>query len=142
MGLIPLDPNIVAFQWDALGAIAHWDATEKLWAAFSLGLDFLYLVSYAAFFALGCVEIANRFQYLPLAKLGIVLAWGQGVAAGFDSLENISLFAILLGSQNEILALVARVLATLKFALILAGLLYIGMGWSTSKIFGRGQNND
>ena len=128
MSLIPLEPGILAYQFDALGVTAIWGSSEKLWAAFSLGLDFLYLAIYSTFFALECIRIANQFQHRSFAKLGIALAWGQWLAASVDSLENIALFAILLGSHNEALALTAKLFAVLKFSLVVTGLLYILAG--------------
>ncbi len=126
--LIPLDPGMLAYEFDALGVIARWDFSERLWAAFSLGLDFLYLVVYSTLLALGCLCIANKLQGNLLAKLGIPLAWGQWLAASFDIVENILLLAILLNSQSQVFALAAMLCAILKFALIIAGLLYIVIG--------------
>ncbi len=124
--LIPLKPNIISFEFNALKVLAHWkQESTRLWAAFSLGLDFLYIVVYSTLLTLLCLRFAEN-DFLP--KLGFLLAWGQGLAAVFDVIENATLFNILLGSQNERIARTARLFATAKFVLIIAGILYVASG--------------
>jgi hypothetical protein len=125
---IPLEPDIVAFEFDPIKTLSAWNFTEKLWAAFSLGLDFLFLIIYSTLLSLGCIRFASSFQSKLWAKLGTFLAWGQWAAASFDVLEDISLVVILFGSQINFIMLISRFSAFMKFTLILSGLLYIIMG--------------
>ncbi|NEZ67718.1 hypothetical protein D0962_34000 [Leptolyngbyaceae cyanobacterium CCMR0082] len=129
LALLPLRPNIICFEFNALGVLPDWDASERLWAAFSLGLDFLYIVVYSTFFTLLCLRAAPKFQNSFWMNLGYVLAWGQWFAAVFDGLENGSLLAILLGYEYALLALAAKLFASLKFALIIAAALYAAVGY-------------
>jgi|688.fasta_scaffold266762_3 hypothetical protein len=125
---IPLEPGIVAFELEPIKTLSLWDSIEKKWAAFSLGLDFLFLVIYSTLLSLGCVSVASFFQKAIWVTLGIVLAWGQWIAGFFDTLEDISLVAILFGSQSNFIALISRYSASIKFVLIISGLIYIILG--------------
>jgi hypothetical protein len=124
----PLEPGILAFEFDPIKTLSLWDSIEKTWAAFSLGLDFLFLVIYSTLLSLGCVYVASFFQKGTWVTLGIVLAWGQWIAAFFDTLEDISLVAILFGSHSSFIALISRYSASIKFVLIISGLIYIMFG--------------
>ena len=132
---IPLEPGILAFQFDPINTLSLWDSIEKTWAAFSLGLDFLFLVIYSTLLSLGCVCAASSFQKGTWNTLGIILAWGQWMAAFFDALENISLVAILFGSQSNFIPLISRFSAFIKFVLIFLGLIYIISGIFKKKAF-------
>jgi len=103
-----------------------WDEAARLHAAFSLGLDFLYLVAYSTTIGLACVLAAGvlRRRGWPLAGAGVPLAWGQWLAALLDVIENVALVSMLFGSVVEPWPQVARWCAIPKFVLILAGLLY------------------
>jgi hypothetical protein len=127
---IPLKPDIVQFEFNALKVIKSWIETDKMWAAFSLGLDFLFLVVYSNTISLACIWAANVLQAysLPLATVGIWLAWGQWVAALLDIVENIALMIILFGSVTSTLAQLAKWCAISKFGLIILGLLYAAVG--------------
>jgi len=65
-----------------------------------------------------------RSRSWPLASLGVVLAWGQWLAAILDAVENLGLTLILFASVVSPWPEIARWCATLKFALILLGLVY------------------
>ncbi|MBD1927492.1 hypothetical protein H6F74_14750 [Trichocoleus sp. FACHB-90] len=130
LSAIPLKPDIVQFELNALKVIKSWKETDKMWAAFSLGLDFLFLVVYSTTIGLACVWLANVLQAysLPLATVGIWLAWGQWVAALLDMVENIALTIILVGSVRATLPQLAKWSAIFKFGLIILGLLYAAVG--------------
>jgi len=110
--------------------VSSWDSQTKLYAAFSLGIDYLFLLSYSLFFALIIFKIASalKTKYKLLAMLGIFLAWAQFLAALFDALENFFLSQLLFGSTRLWFSGYAYVLASTKFWLILAGLVYILLG--------------
>ena len=114
----------------AQAIMASWDPTAQLYAAFSLGLDYLYLPVYAIAIALACAQVAGSSLRTPRAlwALGIVLAWTIGLAALLDAIENIALLQLLLGSTSTAWPAVASACATIKFAFVAAGLLYAGVG--------------
>jgi len=104
-----------------------WDYTAKLYAAFSLGIDYLFMVAYSLFLALSIYKLSQNFvgQKESLLKIGIYLSWAQFVAAIFDGIENYFLFRLLSGSQVEMFSTLAFYSASIKFILIFLGLLYI-----------------
>lgn len=107
--------------------IESWDATARAYAAFGLGLDFLYLVLYSMTIGLACVWVAdaNRARQWPLAGWGALLAWGVWLAALCDAIENVGLTVMLLSAVGEPWPLIARWCAIGKFSLIVIGLVYV-----------------
>ena len=106
--------------------IDSWDARARQFAAFSLGLDYLFMVAYSTTNALGCLWAAGVFRRRApgLAAAGPWLAWGQWLAAGLDAGENAALTVLLLGRVADPWPAVAWWCAVPKFVLITAGLLY------------------
>jgi hypothetical protein len=107
-----------------------WDASALAHAGFSLGFDYVYLLSYSAAIGLACVWLADALsgRWRRLALLGLWLAWGQWLAALLDAVENAALLAMLFGSVESPWPLVARWCAIPKFALVALGLLYVVVG--------------
>lgn len=114
----------------AQAMVASWDSAAQLHAAFSLGLDYLYMPLYAVAIALACVQAAGSSlrSRRPIWALGLLLAWAMGLAALLDAIENIALWQLLLGSTSAAWPAVARACALVKFAFVIAGLLYAGLG--------------
>jgi hypothetical protein len=114
----------------ARNMIASWGPEGQVYAGLNLGLDYLFMVAYAGAIALGCMLVAQSLaeRVPPLASLGAVLAWGQVGAALLDALENYALINILLGSEQEIWALIARWSALPKFAIVFCGIVYVLLG--------------
>ena len=114
----------------ARNMVDSWDSLGQIFAALSLGLDYLFLVAYSITIALGCrIVAANlhpRFSFL--ISLGIVLSWAQFLAALLDALENYALVRVLLGSENTIWPPTALWCAVPKFAFVGLGILYILVG--------------
>ena len=115
-----------------------WDPTARLYAAFSLGLDYLYMPAYGIVIGLACAWAAElwckRRRWLALAGVG--LAWGLMVAALCDAVENVALVTMLLSGVRAPWPAVAFGCATVKFALIGAGLVYTligGVAWLRSR---------
>lgn len=104
-----------------------WDHNAKLFAAFSLGIDYLFMVAYSLFLALSIFKLSQNFVGRKewLSRLGIYLAWAQFAAAVFDAIENYFLLRLMLGSQTEIFSALAFYSASIKFVLIFLGLIYI-----------------
>ena len=126
--------GIVSFEFAGTLSLAQemlesWGSTGQLYAALSLGLDYLYLVLYSACIALGCALVAsNLATHKTLSGIGIVLSWAQFGAGGLDVLENIALIRILLGSELAFWPALSWWCALPKFVIVLAGLGYIVIG--------------
>jgi hypothetical protein len=129
--------GIVSFELarneaQASAILASWDQAARLRAAFSLGLDFLFIPLYTVALTLTCLWAARfrrkrrRFpSWLVLIGIpGIPLAWAQLGAGLLDMVENIALVRMLFGMVNSPWPQVASVCASTKFILIAAGILY------------------
>ena len=110
--------------------LREWGPEGKVYAALSLGLDYLFLIVYALFISLACVLIARYFnlRIAFLAIWGFVLGWGQFFAALLDAIENLALINLILYSQREFWPIIARWCAIVKFGIVGAGLFYILTG--------------
>ena len=132
----PVAPRgIVSFELakDAAASrqiLASWNARARVHAALSLGLDYLFLIVYAIFISLACVQVGKALQQRSplLAHLGEILAWAQFVAAILDAVENLALIFLLLNSERLWLPAAARACAIIKFMIVGAGFIYIGSG--------------
>jgi len=128
----PAAPNgIVSFELagnvDAARAmIESWDERARLYTAFGLGFDYLFMLLYATTIAIACLWSADVYALAgwSLAGWGGLLAWGVWIAAVLDGIENYSLWQLLKGPVTNPWPGVARWCASIKFALIAIGILY------------------
>lgn len=137
MGLPLIGPaspwGIISFELAGSTAAAAamtkaWGEAGRLWAAFGLGWDYLFLLSYSTALALGCLRTGERLKG-PAAGWAIPLAWGQWGAALLDAVENVALLRILAGSAVPVDGPLAFWCGAVKFGLVAAGLLYTGAGF-------------
>ena len=110
--------------------MTSWTPEGRVYAALSLGLDYLFLIIYALFISLSCTRIAKYLKprWPFFAKLGLVLGWTQFLAAFLDAVENFALIKLILGSTNQIWQTTARWCAMFKFSMVGVGLFYILVG--------------
>lgn len=134
----PAAPNgIVSFELAGTTArsesiIQSWDARAKLFAAFGLGIDYLFMPAYALTISLGVLMVLRKHGGV-FAKLGGYFGWGALLAGLFDAVENVALWRLLSGIATPLCPRMAMVAATIKFALILLGLLFALVGWLLPK---------
>ena len=129
----PAKPSIVDYELagsvsKATEIINAWNENDRIRAGFSLGVDYLYMPVYSTTIALACVWGAGVLKNKSWRTIGMLLAWGLWAAAIFDAIENLGLVVSLFGSPVDPWPLVSQVCATLKFALIIVGLVYIVVG--------------
>jgi len=129
----PNQPTIVDFELagsvpKAQTIIDAWNATDRIRAGFSLGIDYLYMPIYSTTIALACMLAAFVLKSKAWRSIGLLLAWGLWAAALFDAIENVALFTELLGNKIAPYPQIAQICAAIKFGLILAGLLYVVIG--------------
>jgi len=120
--------EIAGSQEKAGQILASWDVRAKLYAAFGLGFDYLFMVVYAISISLICLMVTERHTGW-FSRLGIWLGWGAYLAALFDSIENIALWNLLSSDTSQIWPILAIWCASIKFTLILSGILYGVIGW-------------
>jgi hypothetical protein len=126
----PAQPTIVDFELAGTTARASeiinaWDTMDKVRAGFSLGFDFLYMPVYSTLIALACVWAAGVLARKQWRTTGVLLAWGLWAAALLDATENIALTVLLFGTVANPYPQVAQVCASIKFGLILLGLVFV-----------------
>ena len=111
----------LAFTSDTAQSILDsWDANARLFAAFGLGFDYLFMPVYALALSLGLL-LAGTNKVHWYASLTNWLGWVAFVAALFDAVENYALWKILTGSL-ETYPQIAGICASIKFGLLILGL--------------------
>ena len=96
-------------------------------AVFGLGLDYLFMPLYAFTLAFGTLLAAGRHGG-RFNSLGAVAGYGALVASVFDAVENYALFQMLLGRVFSPYPEIAFYCASVKFALLIFGLVYAIVG--------------
>lgn len=107
--------------------INSWNADARLAAAFGLGFDYLFMPVYALALSLGLI-LARENKPLPYQSLAALMGWGALLAAIFDTVENYALWHILMHDAESPYPQVATICATIKFTLLLLGLVTIIAG--------------
>jgi len=104
-----------------------WNAEARVYAALSLGLDYLFLIVYALFISLSCVQVATAMKadYSIIGGIAVLLAWAQFFAAASDAIENWALIHLLLNPSGRWMPGLARWCAMMKFSIVTAGLIFI-----------------
>ncbi len=103
-----------------------------VFAAFGLGIDYLFMPIYSFALAFGTLLAAGRHAGW-LKSLGAVAGYGAFAAAVFDAVENYALFQILLNKIYSPYPEIAYYCASLKFVLLIFGLLYVLGAWLLPK---------
>jgi hypothetical protein len=113
--------------------LASWGKRASLFAAFGLGLDYLFMPSYALTVAIGTLLVAGRHKGW-FFRTGSLVAYGAFVGILFDALENIGQAVQLLnGTVNVSGTIFVGICATFKFTLLLLGVLYLLVVWILPK---------
>jgi len=104
--------------------LISWEATHKAYkfAAFGLGIDYLFMPIYALALAFGALLAAGRHAGW-LRSLGAVAGYVAFASSLFVAVENYALFQVLLGAFDSSYPMIAAVCATVKFGLLAFGLL-------------------
>ena len=97
-------------------------------AAFGLGIDYLFMPLYAFALAFGTLLAAGRHTGW-LRSLGAAAGYGAFAAPFFDAVENFALFQVLLGKTFSPYPEIAFYCASMKFSLLILGLAYALSGW-------------
>jgi hypothetical protein len=103
-----------------------WDNEAKAYAGFNLGFDYLWMPFYSTTIALGLVWAISALRLKGTAATILTfLAWGQWLAAILDAIENTALSIMLFGQPAAPWPLIAYWSATIKFALVIIGILIV-----------------
>ena len=107
--------------------VSSWSPKGLLFAAFGLGLDYLFMPSYALALAFATLLVMQKHVGW-IRSLGSLAGYGALAAPLFDAVENYALWKVLLGAFKSYYPLIAAACATLKFGLLLFGLLIVLLG--------------
>lgn len=125
LGLVSLQ---LAWKVTTVRAIlGSWNSAARVYAAFSLGFDFLFILCYAFVLGLG-TQIASLRLGKRFARIGQGMICGVILAVLLDVSENILLFSIMTKGNYPPYSLFASLAATLKFLLIFIVLVYVLLG--------------
>ena len=90
----------------------------------------MFMISYAAAVSLGCLAAGQvlREEGWPFHKQSKFFAGAVLAAAGFDAVENLALWMVLIGNVVSPWPEIARACALIKFFLLFVGLVYAFYG--------------
>ncbi len=111
-------------------ALSAWGETGRVYAAFSLGLDYLFLLLYSLLsaFLAGLVGRKLEGRFPLVSQLAVWVAWAFVFTGFFDALENTVLIAVVVGASHDLWARLGLVFASMKFALAAVGATYLLVG--------------
>ena len=124
----PLAAREITNSWKQLSALLSATGQPNpdivnvayTFAAFGLGLDYLFMPVYALALSLATLLAAQK--HIGRIHILLVLAgYGAFTAALFDAVENYALFQVLLGWVNSNYPEIAAFCATIKFGLLAFG---------------------
>jgi hypothetical protein len=132
----PLAAREITESWKKLSTLLS--ATGKpnpdivnvayVFAAFGLGLDYLFMPVYALALGFATLLVAQK-QTGRIHLLLVLAGYGAFAAALFDAVENYALFQVLLGKVGSSYPEIAASCATVKFGLLVFGILVALIGW-------------
>ncbi len=106
--------------------INSWNETSKIACGISLGLDYLFLISYSLLIAVFIHKLNKKlWKDSSLYSSGVILIFSLFFAGFCDAIENIGLIKLLMGSTKQQWSSVAYFFAIPKFVFIAIGILYI-----------------
>jgi hypothetical protein len=108
----------------------------RILAAFQLGLDYLFIVTYTLALSLGCIVAMDWWRRGPkgMAAVGPIVAWLTMIAGLFDAVENFALMRGLAGAEGSWWPQVAWWCAAVKFGLLILTLVYF-VGGGVVRVF-------
>lgn len=111
--------------------LASWDEAARVDAALVVGMDCLFLLCYALFLSLMCVQVGGQlyaWHQVP-ALMGVILSWAVLLAGVADAVENVALIQILRGSELSLWPALSYWSAVPKFVTILLSVAFCLWGW-------------
>lgn len=121
--------------------VTSWAERPRMEMVFSLGLNFLCLVSLINTVALASLMAASRIAF-PFSRLGPMLAWIQWLAGAAWAVQAVLLAWGVLEEATSFSTSISAALAVVKFSLVGAGVLFaitvrllsaIGPQWLTAR---------
>tara|TARA_R110002072_G_scaffold129809_1_gene268381 strand:- start:4954 stop:5502 length:549 start_codon:yes stop_codon:yes gene_type:complete len=103
-----------------------WGEQGKIAMSLGLGFDFLFPIAYTSLIGLLIHKLNEKlWSKSSFLSIGNGLIWLVFLAGIFDYIENIGLINLVLGNMEQHWVSIAFYFATIKFIIILIGILYI-----------------
>lgn len=118
----------------AAGVIRQWDPGERENVRRSIHLDDFFIPGYAIVIAGLCLWGRRRLRFPALRGTGLALAWGTGLGAVLDLVENRALTATLADASSRVWPTLSASAAWPKF-FILAPALVFGLASSGNRVW-------
>lgn len=106
-------------------------ADVQLYAALSLGIDYLFMVAYGSFFALAVLLLAAKLPSGFLKKAAKTMVLLILLAVVLDGIENFGLIQLLIDIPTQSMVSLAFYCASFKFGLLGIGVVYLLAGLIT-----------
>ena len=119
-----LDFEFAKTSQRAFYILQDWGITGQKYAAFSLGIDYLFLVFYTLFFMISVYKVAENNHFL-VGKLALPFSLLFLTAGIYDALENYFLLSIIVEKASSQTPLYAYISAASKFVSIAIGLAFL-----------------
>ncbi|MFI5027522.1 MAG: hypothetical protein ACHQCF_00895 [Solirubrobacterales bacterium] len=134
--LVTGGPSILGLEFagnqrGAARVMAEWGSHGRDLARLSLWIDFGFMLSYGAFFALAAIatrDFARERDLRLLAAAGVITPILAASAALFDATENVLLLLTLGGHGGSLAPRLATACASLKFLFIGLAIAYVIWG--------------
>lgn len=124
--------GIVSFEFCGFTAscaliLDEWGAGGREIVMLSLGLDYLFLLSYACMLCVALLAAREGLQPRSYRIVGLIAA-GAAIAGLADAIENYALIQVVLDNDSHAHGLIAAIFASIKFGLVtLALLTWVGL---------------
>ncbi len=108
-------------------ALSAWGEKGRAYAAFSLGLDYLFLVLYSLLAAMLAGTMSRKLErrFPRISKLSVWVAWTFLFTGLFDAMENTALVAVVMGASDDLWPHLGLLFASIKFTLAAVGATYL-----------------
>jgi len=134
LGIVSFE--LCAFQFNCAAIPASWSSEAKVYAAMSLGLDYLFMLAYPTAISCGLWLLA-KINPSKLQRPMILMAYMIWLAGLADAIENYYLFQMLLGQSIVSHQWPATLSATAKFVCLVPALVLWLFGMTQSALSSR-----
>ena len=132
--------ELCAYTQSCSAIVASLQGIAQPMAGLSLGLDYLFMLTYPAAICFGLLLTATLVPS-RLQRATVLAAYISWLAGAADAVENYHLFQMLIGGQESLHAWSASIAATIKFAVLIPTLGLLLLNYLVFGIAFRAQNS-
>jgi hypothetical protein len=116
MGVVSFE--LCAYTQSCAAIVASWQGVAQPMAGMSLGLDYLFMLTYPAAICFGLL-LTSTLVPSWLQRTTVVAAYISWLAGAADAVENFHLFQMLVGAEESLHAWPASIAASIKFSVLI-----------------------